>query len=223
MPRWSVAVPALLIGLTVAAYWYRVLRMARKARKKTGRAANLVPPERLGRILRLIWTPAIALWFANPLVIGLLTNLPKPLKPLAIWKSPIGPWIGAAIVLLGYMATRICWARMGAAWRMGIDPHERNNLVVTGPFAYVRHPIYALSCLMMIASAVAFPSPLLLVAAVIHVSLLIWESHREEQHLLRVQGEPYQRYMQHVGRFIPTSARPYFDSLAAGATADSHP
>jgi protein-S-isoprenylcysteine O-methyltransferase Ste14 len=222
MPRWSVAVPALLIGLTIAAYWYRVLRMARKARKKTGRAANLVPPEALGRALRLLWAPAIAIWIINPLVIGLLANLPMAMKPLPLWPDPWISWIGTAIVLLGFIATRICWTRMGAAWRMGIDPQERNILIVSGAFAYVRHPIYALSCMMMIASAAAFPSPLLIAAAVVHVALLIWESHREEKHLLRVQGEPYQRYMERVGRFIPMSTRPYSDAPTAGATADSH-
>ena len=36
--------PLLLIGAIMAAYWYRVLRMARKQRKQTGRAAMTTRP-----------------------------------------------------------------------------------------------------------------------------------------------------------------------------------
>ncbi len=88
---------------------------------------------------------------------------------------------------------------------MGIDPNEKNPLIATGPFAYVRHPIYALSATMMAASMIALPAPLLLAAGGIHISLLFWESVREEGHLLRVHGAVYAEYRRRVGRFLPKS------------------
>ena len=86
---------------------------------------------------------------------------------------------------------------------MGIDPGERTPLIATGPFAYVRHPIYALSAVMMAATAAAVPSPLMLAAAAVHLALLLWESRREEKHLLRVHGNAYEAYRARVGRFVP--------------------
>ena len=201
--------PLLLIGLIVAAYWYRVLRMARKQRRRTGRAANLVPAEPLGRALRLIWTPIIILWISLPIAAAVLPEnaTPTALKPLLIaaWLR----WLTAACVMAGYIATRACWRRMGAAWRMGIDPGERNPLVLTGPFGYVRHPIYTLSAGMMAATLLALPSPLMLIAGLSHIALLCWESSREERHLLAVHGAAYADYQRHVGRLFPRSFRRY--------------
>ena len=52
--------PALVIGIVVAIYWYRVLTMVQKARRKAGHDANFIPKESVGRWLRLIWNPVIA-------------------------------------------------------------------------------------------------------------------------------------------------------------------
>lgn len=202
MPWLRTALPSLLIGLVVAAYWYRVLRMAQKARRRTGRAANLIPPEPVGRVLRVLWVPVVLVWVVHPLLVGLHRDpLPRGLQPL--WQSPRVAWPAAAVVAAGFAATRACWRRMGAAWRMGIDPTEATPLVATGPFAYVRHPIYALSVAMMAATAAALPSPVMLAAAAAHVALLLWESQREERYMLRVHRDAYARYRTKVGRFVP--------------------
>ena len=92
---------------------------------------------------------------------------------------------------------------------MGIDPGETTALVITGPFAWVRHPIYALSSALMLASLAAVPHPALAVVAAIHLLFLQWEARREERHLLAAQGETYADYLRHVGRFTPKSAKPY--------------
>lgn len=207
MPPPPASLPLLLIGGVVAAYWYRVIRMARKQRQKTGRAANLIPAEPLGRGLRLLWTPAIGVWVFHPLASGLVADLPPAVRPLLDvgWVR----WVGAAIVLTGFQLTRTCWRRMGKSWRMGIDPGERTPLVFDGPFGYVRHPIYALSAAMMVATVAALPSPAMLAAGTIHVGLLLWESAREERYLAGVHGPAYEDYRRRVGRILPRSVRPY--------------
>lgn len=195
----------LLLGLIVAGYWARVVRMARKARKTTGRAANFLPPEPVGRVLRILWVPVVIVWVAHPFVTALAAPRARIVNPL--WASP---WIAGPAVLAAaacFWASRICWRAMGKNWRMGIDPAERTALVVGGPFAYVRHPIYALSQAMMLASAIALPSPLMLGAALLHVLLLQWEARREEGHMLRQHGDDYSAYCARVRRFVPTPQR----------------
>jgi protein-S-isoprenylcysteine O-methyltransferase Ste14 len=98
---------------------------------------------------------------------------------------------------------------MGKSWRMGIDPGERTQLVFTGAYAYVRHPIYALSSLLMLASVAAVPAPLMIVVAVIHLCFLQWEARREERYLEQLHGADYASYLQHVGRFFPKAFRAY--------------
>jgi len=203
----TVNVPAILIGLILASYWGQVMYMTRRAKRATGRAANVVPLELLGRLLRLIWAPIIVIWIAMPFVVGFGANSLWLLEPLAHW--PIVAWICSGIVVIGYIATRRCWKTMGKEWRMGIDPAEKTKMVASGPFAYVRHPIYALSQMMMIATAVAIPAPLMIAVAVTHILLLQWESRREEQHMVRTQGEAYSDYCRQVGRFLPKRFGPY--------------
>ncbi|HWE97200.1 MAG TPA: isoprenylcysteine carboxylmethyltransferase family protein [Tepidisphaeraceae bacterium] len=203
-------IPPFLLGVVLAAYWGRVLRMAYKARRRTGRAANLVPGERLGRMLRVVWAPAVALWVVHPFLTALVRYPPRLLRPL--YSHLAVSWTALAIAAACLGLTLVCWKKMGRAWRMGIDPSETTPLIATGPFAYVRHPIYALSQTMMFATIAMIPTPLMLVAAGVHIALLQWESRREEGHLLRVHGEPYARYRAAVGRFVPRSLGPYCHS-----------
>jgi len=206
--------PALLVGVAVAAYWWRVLRMAYKMRRKTGRAANFLPTEPLGRALRLLWQPVVWIWIAQPFAVAFIDHLPMGVRPFAI--PAVIRWLAALVAWVAFAATRLCWRRMGKSWRMGIDPSERTALVITGPYAFVRHPIYALSSVMMIATIVAVPTPLMIVVGVIHCLLLQWEARREERHLSSTHGDAYDRYRRDVGRFVPRSLRRY--SPAASAT-----
>jgi len=203
------AVPLLLLGIILATYWGCVMRMAYRARIK-GRASNLVPPERIGKILRLVWTPIIVIWVSHPFLTAHSRRQSWPWRPF-YYDSRIA-WIALFIVAACFVATWICWNRMGSAWRMGIDPAEKTALIASGPFAYVRHPIYALSQLMMLATVAAIPSLLMIGTGITHLILLQWESRREEAHLLRVQPQRYARYQSQVGRFLPKRLRPYIDA-----------
>jgi protein-S-isoprenylcysteine O-methyltransferase Ste14 len=194
--------PALLIGFIMALYWSRVLRLAWKQKRRTGQAANLFPPETVGRVLRIVWFPAIALWIALPICAGSLKRAsPALLRPLFqnLWVS----WIALAIALIAFVATWICWKKMGKSWRMGIDPNDKTRLIVTGPYARLRHPIYALSSLLMICTMLILPSPVMLAVGIIHLSLLQWEARREEQYLTALHGPSYALYAARTGRFLP--------------------
>jgi protein-S-isoprenylcysteine O-methyltransferase Ste14 len=114
-------------------------------------------------------------------------------------------WTAVAVAVGAWVATLVCWKKMGKSWRMGINPAEKTQLIVSGPYAYVRHPIYALSSVLVIASAVAVPTILMICVAVVHCALLQWEARREERYLLGVHGQPYADYVGSVGRFVPRS------------------
>jgi len=198
--------PALLIGMLVAGYWARVLRLVVKVRKQTGRAGNFWPAEPLGRVLRIVWYPAVVAWIVHPLMHAFW---PQPGVLLrGLYWQPLVQYPAVAVAAAAFVATWVCWKKMGKSWRMGIDPGEKTQLVVTGPYAYVRHPIYALQCVFAIASLAAVPTPLMGIVVAIVVLLLQWEARREEQYLLRIHGEVYARYLATVGRFIPRSISP---------------
>jgi protein-S-isoprenylcysteine O-methyltransferase Ste14 len=210
--------PALMIGIIISIYWLRVMIMVRQSPKKTGHGANLVPPERLGRVLRLVWVPVIVLWILLPFVAFIVRRpqrFPRILRPLLEVRAfpPALGWVAAAGAALCLLATFVCWRRMGTSWRMGIDPNDRTQLVCSGPYAFVRHPIYGLSSLMMLATIMAAPNPLMIGAGVVHLLLLQWEARREERHLIRLHGDEYAQYARRTGRFFPRSFHGYPGSV----------
>jgi protein-S-isoprenylcysteine O-methyltransferase Ste14 len=197
--------PAVIIGLLLAAYWLRVLQMVARTRRTVGRAANFVPPEPLGRLLRILWIPAVLLWILIPLFTPFIAGLPGPLQPIPL--PPVVGWIAVTVAVAAFALTWVCWIKMGTSWRMGIDPNERTTLVFNGPYAYVRHPIYGLSQVLVLCTLAALPSPIMLLITLIHMTLMQWEVRREEHYLVQLHGPAYANYMQRVGRFVPRIGR----------------
>jgi protein-S-isoprenylcysteine O-methyltransferase Ste14 len=199
-------VPALILGIILVAYWVRVVALVLKIRR-SGQSANYTPREHLGRRIRLVWNPVVGIWIAHPWFNGLMgllapgAKLPWLLSPLA--GSTGRSWVALAVALGAFTATLVCWKRMGKSWRMGINPQEKTQLISSGPYAHIRHPIYALSSLLMLASMVIVSSPLLLAAGGVHLVLLQWEAIREEKHMLSQHGPAYAEYCRKTGRFLP--------------------
>jgi protein-S-isoprenylcysteine O-methyltransferase Ste14 len=194
-------VPSVLVGILLAIYWARVLHLARKIRRSAGHTANIIPPGILGCITRAVWFPIVFLWIALPLTEPFIAHPPAILQPLIIW--PLISWIAVAVAVFAFVLTLICWKNMGNSWRMGIDPTEKTALIVTGPYAIIRHPIYALSSLLMLATIAVMPSPLMMIVGVLHLALLQLESRREEKYLANLHGPAYLDYCRRVPRFIP--------------------
>ena len=204
MPAGQIDWPSTMIGFVLVVYWGRVLRMSHKARC-AGRNSNLIPPEPLGRALRLIWAPVVLFWIAIPFVAAARGH-----RERSIWLdsqfvlAPIR-WVAVGVAILLLAGTWMCWKKLGRAWRMGINPGESTELVVTGPYAIVRHPIYALAMLLAAACVVAVPGLAMVLAAGAHALLLYAEARREEQYLAMQLGPAYARYCAQVGRFVPLS------------------
>ncbi len=195
--------PPLLLGVVLCTYWARVVRMAVKARRRPEGGANFIPGEAFGRMTRVVWIPLVMVWVAHPFCLVLLRSPPWALVPYS--RNVFVGYAGAALALAALFGSMVCWKQMGRSWRMGINLAERTPLITGGPYAYVRHPIYALSALLMIASVIVLPSPLMIAMAIAHLMFLQWEARREERHLLAVHGKTYDDYRSRVGRLLPRS------------------
>ena len=201
MPRhW----PTFFIGSLMLAYWALVIVMVIRTKKKVGKAANFLPPEPIGRLLRILWYPLVGIWILHPLTMAYIKRPERqawPVRPVIL--VHLYASIPMVIAVAAFVATLVCWRKMGKSWRMGIDPNETTELIVLGPYAYVRHPIYTLSIVLMLCTMLILPTPLMLTAGILHITFLIWEARREEAYLAHVHGEPYVRYIANVGRFVP--------------------
>jgi protein-S-isoprenylcysteine O-methyltransferase Ste14 len=106
----------------------------------------------------------------------------------------------AGSVLLFRSAART----MGANWSLIARTRADHQLVTSGVFARIRHPIYTAMALFLVALAVALGHEANLVAGIALFAVGTWIRVREEEKLLRAQfGDAYERYAASVKRFVP--------------------
>jgi protein-S-isoprenylcysteine O-methyltransferase Ste14 len=67
-----------------------------------------------------------------------------PLLGVALWLDPAThSWPGLVLMLGGLALTIAAQWNMGRAWRIGVDPAERSELVRGGLYRAIRNPIYS--------------------------------------------------------------------------------
>jgi len=201
--------PLCAVVASVWIYWTIVGAMSLRVRRRTRKLAGVVPEQGLERAMWLVWVPLVALWMALP-AIALGSGRPGFALPefARVPPMPVVRGVAAVVAVLALLATIECWKRMGKSWRMAVTPGERTELVTTGLYSVVRHPIYALSILLMVATAVVLPTVPMLVVAVVHIALMHAKARNEETHLLSMHGDAYAGYLARTGRFVPRLAGP---------------
>jgi protein-S-isoprenylcysteine O-methyltransferase Ste14 len=202
-------IPTAGLGVVVAAYWAFVGVMVVRVGWKSSRMRRMVVPAlRMERFMMILWAPLVWAWINLPLAAVLLDPQRFPILELpgfvhahASLTSIRFAALGAALVCL--LGSIHCWRFMGNNWRMAIDPCIERRLIQDGPFALVRHPIYALSIALMICSALILPNWPMLAVAAIHISLILLKARNEESFLHERFGLLYEDYCRRTGRFAP--------------------
>jgi len=111
----------------------------------------------------------------------------------AIVSSPVTRCSGAGISVLG-MAFAV-WARvhLGRNWGQPMSLREGHELVTTGPYAYVRHPIYTGIIFALFGTALA-ENIVWLVPFAALCAYYVLSAATEEKHMLRQFPEEYPEY-----------------------------
>lgn len=133
-----------------------------------------------------------------------LLTLLGVLEPIAALDSPVGNALGIVLGLGGVLLTFGAQLAMGDAWRIGVDPEERTELVTDGPFGLVRNPIYSAMIPTVFGLVLMVPNVLAIAVLVgLVVALELQVRRVEEPYLLRTHGDAYVDYAARVGRFVP--------------------
>lgn len=100
------------------------------------------------------------------------------------------------------------WARVHLArnWGMPMSRKENPELVTTGPYAYVRHPIYAGILLAMLGSAIA-ASVVWVIPLILFGTYFVYSARREEELMTSQFPEAYPAYMKRSSMLLPWPAR----------------
>jgi protein-S-isoprenylcysteine O-methyltransferase Ste14 len=196
-----------LYGLYLAlAFGLRTLIQLRRTGSSGFKGIGGTPAERIAGVG---FTAALLLGAAAP-VLALLDWV----EPFAALDTDAVHVVGAALAVLGIGATLYAQIMMGSSWRIGVDPQERTELVISGPFALVRNPIFSAMVPTALGLALLVPS-WVAIAGVVGLAIALEVQVRvvEEPYLLRAHGAAYASYAARVGRFAPGVGR-----IRAGAS-----
>jgi protein-S-isoprenylcysteine O-methyltransferase Ste14 len=119
--------------------------------------------------------------------------------PVAVWPF----WVGAALTLAGLLFT--VWARvhLGRNWSGTVTVKQGHDLVTSGPYRLVRHPIYTGLLLALVGFALA-RGEWRGVVAVALAGGSFWRKLRIEERWMREQfGAVYEEYSRRVSALIP--------------------
>jgi protein-S-isoprenylcysteine O-methyltransferase Ste14 len=177
-----------VMWLSWAAYWWVLMRDVKVTTRREPRWSRLLHVIPLMLAVLLLWVPRI------PVPI-----LGDRFLPWTAWPF----WIGAALTAVGLLFA--VWARIhiGRNWSGTVTIKEGHELVTSGPYAIVRHPIYAGLLLAFVGSGLARGDWRGVLALVI-AFLALWRKLRFEERWMREQfGAAYQAYSERVAALIP--------------------
>jgi protein-S-isoprenylcysteine O-methyltransferase Ste14 len=111
--------------------------------------------------------------------------------------------IGVALTAAG-VAFAI-WARwhLGANWSAVVSIREEHELIRTGPYRRIRHPIYTGMLLAMAGTALVLGELRGLLAFAITLLAFYWKARKEEVWLTREFGEKFEAHTRQTGMFLP--------------------
>jgi protein-S-isoprenylcysteine O-methyltransferase Ste14 len=180
------------LWLSWIAYWWLPAHRS----KITERVESV--GSRLLHIIPLVLA-ALLLWTNRVPVPFLEVRLFAP----AVWHF----WVAALVTAAGLLFT--VWARvhLGRNWSGMVTIKQDHELIVTGPYALVRHPIYTGLLLAFIGTAFARGDARGLLAVVL-VWAALWRKLRlEERWMVGQFGQRYEDYRQRVPALVPSWRR----------------
>jgi protein-S-isoprenylcysteine O-methyltransferase Ste14 len=183
--RWLIV--ALWLGL--GAYW---------AASAIGVKRNLDTPAARKEIgLRLFIAALVLLVFCVPPVRELFRELHADQT-----RSPLLGIIGVVLCLAGIAIMVAARIHLGRNWGMPISRKENPELITSGPYAYVRHPIYGGIILAMLGTTIG-ASVFWAVPFVLFSAYFVYAARREESIMSTQFPGQYPAYMRRTRMLLP--------------------
>jgi protein-S-isoprenylcysteine O-methyltransferase Ste14 len=186
---------AAIAGLGTLAYsiYNMLLAQRRPTGQYTGAARKILRTRYLIIATLLFLIFGIILWkplpFQLPWVLGLVVSI-------------LGAVVFFASLSLYIWGLRTLGANFNASSGFGVRLNQAHKLVTTGPFAYVRHPMYMAVILAGWSGLALYRTWTMLLFAVIMLGLL-FRGRREEEALAQVFGSQWEMYTRGVPGWFP--------------------
>jgi protein-S-isoprenylcysteine O-methyltransferase Ste14 len=149
---------------------------------------------KIAGLLGLIGFVSILLYAIRPIWLA-WASLPLPL-----WLR----WTGIGVALLGFALLQWAQDTLGKNWSDTPRMMKGQSLITSGPYEFIRHPIYT-AFLLILGSILLISANWLIGMAWIGMTIFEVASriHFEENLMLEFFGEQYREYMQRTGQLLP--------------------
>ncbi len=187
--RWS---PGALIDfswLLFVLYWLATAIRAKKPAKQQSRGARLVYIAYMAVGFWLVW-------FSAP---PLLDFLNRRFVSDDRWIL----WLGAALVFAGIFFAIWARATIGRNWSAEVQIKQEHQLIRSGPYAHIRHPIYTGMLIAVAGSALAIGEYHALFGLLVVGFGFARKAKTEEAFLSAQFGPAFAEHQRHTGFFLP--------------------
>ena len=116
-------------------------------------------------------------------------------------------WLGFILGLLSLASWTWAQSALGSQWSPQLQLRDEHRLVTSGPYAYVRHPIYTSMCGYFIGLALVTANWVFIVLVALTFAGLFARVPQEEKMMIDRFGDAYREYARRTGRFVPKIGR----------------
>jgi len=167
-----------------------------RADRVNGRVSRRVDPPWFWRIMFLV---------APPVTVVCLAFIIEP-DWVAFASIPFPPgWrlAGAPLGLVGVALFAWMYRHLGLNITSTSMPRANASLVTTGPYRWIRHPMYSAALILVVAATLLTANLIVLIAGLSMFALLAARTTIEEARLVEKFGDAYRQYQRRTGRFLP--------------------
>ncbi len=158
-------------------------------------APSVVPPQRAGRLIDWLVRRRVAIslvLFTGLVLLDLVVIQNRPRDVFRLSDPLVA--ISELLILVGLLIR---------SWAAG-TLRKKKHLATTGPYAWIRNPLYVGSFLMMVGFGTLVQDPLTLWIVIGPLAWLYWLAVRtEEHHLAAIFPDEWPAYSARVPRFLP--------------------
>ncbi|HCQ12190.1 isoprenylcysteine carboxylmethyltransferase family protein [Flavobacterium sp.] len=111
--------------------------------------------------------------------------------------------IGLSVSFVGLLIA--CWSRylLGKNWSLSVQKKENHELINSGPYSILRHPIYTGILLIFIGNTIIVGDYRGIIAVVIVFISFWFKLKKEEKWLIEIFGEDYHNYKKTTKAILP--------------------
>lgn len=117
-------------------------------------------------------------------------------------------WIGVVPLVAGTVMAMWGLRTLGRHFALSVSPQEGNTLVRSGPYRWVRHPLYSAAFVETVGVSLVMASWFVGLMAVLLWWGIALRTPMEEEKLIERYGDVYREYIAITGRFLPRFKSP---------------